>query len=186
MKKFAAATILTGLLSSAGIANAIQITDTVNAPNVYLTADNNTKSSYSYSHVITGPADPTGPNGFIPLLDVISFANLDIYMHDNNDRANEKFKITLDLDQKSGNYTVTSGTDTTKTSFEVLTYLQTDGKLDVKISAQVGDFYFDQSVLDVTYAPPEPNAPVPEPGTMMMLGAGFLGLAVYGKRRRNA
>lgn len=29
-------------------------------------------------------------------------------------------------------------------------------------------------------------APVPEPGTMMLLGAGFLGLAVYGKRRKNA
>jgi len=29
-------------------------------------------------------------------------------------------------------------------------------------------------------------APVPEPGTMMLLGAGFLGLAIYGKRRKNA
>jgi len=28
--------------------------------------------------------------------------------------------------------------------------------------------------------------PVPEPGTMMLLGAGFLGLAVLGKRRKNA
>lgn len=27
---------------------------------------------------------------------------------------------------------------------------------------------------------------VPEPGTMMLVGAGFLGLAVYGKRRKNA
>jgi hypothetical protein len=30
-----------------------------------------------------------------------------------------------------------------------------------------------------------PNAPVPEPGTMMLLGIGMAGLAVYGKRRNS-
>lgn len=29
-------------------------------------------------------------------------------------------------------------------------------------------------------------APVPEPGTMVLLAGGFLGLAIYGKRRKNA
>lgn len=31
----------------------------------------------------------------------------------------------------------------------------------------------------------ESITPVPEPGTMMLVGAGFLSLAIYGKRRRN-
>jgi hypothetical protein len=30
-----------------------------------------------------------------------------------------------------------------------------------------------------------PGAPVPEPGTMMLLGSGLFGLVVYGKRRKN-
>ncbi|WP_236014981.1 DUF4114 domain-containing protein [Geomonas anaerohicana] len=44
-----------------------------------------------------------------------------------------------------------------------------------------GDGDYNDMVLMV-----ESVAPVPEPGTMLLLGCGFLGLAVYGKRRKNA
>lgn len=56
----------------------------------------------------------------------------------------------------------------------------------VKIDFQnISDFKYDTNVLAFVTNQGGASS-VPEPGTMALLGAGFLGLAIYTKRRKNA
>jgi len=175
---------LVAVLISASFANAVTITDTVDPVDVFMNNDNNT---YSYAHSITGPSDSTGLNGFIPATDAISAANMTISLYDDGDVSSESYKIKLGLDMFSSTIHVTSGSISSSpyaNTFDVVSYLQSDGVLNVTLKRQAGDFYFGKSILDVTYAPSNTGpSPVPEPGTMVLLAAGLFCLAIFSKRR---
>lgn len=59
--------------------------------------------------------------------------------------------------------------------------------LDFELEAEKGDFFLDSSTLyiEYKYCDAPDSVPVPEPGTILLLGFGMLGMAIYGKRRMN-
>lgn len=70
------------------------------------------------------------------------------------------------------------------THFSGIANVQTAGSYAVNFDFQPNGFPSADVVIDRVYV--VESAPVPEPGTLMLLGAGFLGLAVYGKRRKSS
>ena len=76
-----------------------------------------------------------------------------------------------------------SGLNLTASEFAV-----TSPNTDYIFAGHIADFTVTgaNGVNSAQFASSGVPAPVPEPGTMMLLGVGFFGLAVYGKRRKNA
>jgi hypothetical protein len=90
----------------------------------------------------------------------------------------EKVNFTFD-----GSNEGTQEIDTGTIHFFIDTQLlQSDGKVEVKLTWVKGDVYFDQSTL-TAQATPIAN---PEPGSLLLLGSGLSGLGFIGRRRLRA
>jgi len=113
--------------------------------------------------------------------DIVNFNTTNLFFEDTNGPFN------VQLDQFTGTstpgfkvYQLTADSNplgylTNAPVFRAGTYII--GFNDNAIAGQQNDSDYDDIIIAIT--------PVPEPGTMMLLGIGMLGMAVYGKRRMN-
>ena len=141
--------------------------------------------SLSWTHELAGYlASPSGD-------DVLTSATLTINYRDDGGAADseEKYSLTWDLGSAL-NQPIAGGPGGGDESFDVFAGIS-DGLLSVIISASAGDFYFLNSVLDAQWddAPTDEDevpAPVPEPGSLMLLGTGLLLVAMGVRRARRS
>jgi hypothetical protein len=131
-----------------------------------------------YSHP---GADNTLEGGIFPTADLIS-ASLTITTKDDGDRAFEYGFIYTDDPLSHAKGLSIGGTQVFDLDISQIT---DDGILDVAILALWGDFYVTQSMLTLTYddGREQSTAPVPEPGTLMLLGSGLIGLATMLRKK---
>jgi hypothetical protein len=134
-------------------------------------------SGYSYTHDITD-------DGFTPLQDFVYDYSLEVALYD--DGGCWDFGEIAFINQPGllgdGFYNFNYENVDLGWSLVGLVELNLLGGLDVTIESWGGDFYLDYSILTANGCD---NAPVPEPSTLLLLGAGVAGLAFY-RRKKNA
>lgn len=121
-----------------------------------------------------------GDGGTFPDLEHLVEATLTITTKDDRDRAYEYGFVFTEGQWWASQPLPIGGPQVFNVAIEQIT---DDGTLDVTIVAFLGDFYVTKSVLKLTYDVPERSAPVPEPGTLLLMGSGLLGTATFLRKK---
>lgn len=169
LANIAALTLATSIYATPTYETFIDIVDP--NPDVLLSHTGNPGSYYTYVylHDITD-------NGFGPTTHKVLSADLSVTLVDDEAGDSQEFvKIHLD------HLTVESFLEVIAGAYHFnvdIKMLQSDGQLQVKLTAVSGDFVFEKSELEVY------TQVVPEPGTMALTGLGLLGLGFMARRRK--
>ncbi|WP_240731871.1 PEP-CTERM sorting domain-containing protein [Geobacter sp. FeAm09] len=125
---------------------------------------------------------------FTPGVDTISSIQFFIEITDLAGSAADKVKLVV------GSWNTTSGDIHDQLGWDwatndlftasLITDLAADGKLALSILWNHGNYILESAGIEATGCD-MPGAPVPEPGTIALVGLGMVGLAIYGKRRQN-
>jgi hypothetical protein len=187
MKKLIATLGFIGCMALAGTAMATTWTDNV-ANNFSFNGTGKDHQTYHFQYDLTGTGSPLNvlSDVFVPGADVASTTGSSLLLNFSGDNSGDLATVKLDLGNETNQTSYQVADETIGLSATAITQLNTAGTLDLDIIWQAGTFSLTNSTLTVNGTEAATAAPVPEPGTVMLLGAGFFGLAIYGKRRKNA